>query len=64
MPDDVHVTDERQLPKTLHVITAHAPKPRLRVVPATDPPRTVTYAGVEFEVMFDGTPQRVVVEEP
>ena len=30
-----------------HVSAAHAPKPRIRVVPVAAPPRTVTYAGVE-----------------
>jgi hypothetical protein len=60
MPDETPAPKPRQ---SFHVASHHAPKPRLRVVPVTEPPRTVTYAGVEFEVMFDGTPQRAIVEE-
>jgi len=53
----------RTLSKTLHVITAHAPKPRIRVAPAADPPRVVVYEGHAFEVMFDGVDRFVVVAD-
>jgi hypothetical protein len=50
-------------PRSLHVSSMQTARPVRRVVPAREPPRTVTYDGVEFEVMFDGV-DHCVVEEP
>ncbi len=52
------------LPVTPHVRSAGGPRPRQRVVPSATPPRVVTYDGTEFEVMFDGVADRVIVDEP
>jgi len=49
-----------QAPRSLHVSSAHAPRPVRRIVTRDTPPRTVTYDGVEFEVVFDGVDDRVV----
>jgi len=43
-----------------HVSAAHAPKPVRRVVAVTEPPRVVTYNGVDFLVMFDGVDHHTV----
>lgn len=49
-----------QPPRMVHVISAHAPKPLRRIVPRDAPPRTVTYDGIEFEIVFDGVADRVL----
>jgi len=59
MPDDLR-TGSLDLPRSLHVSSAHAPKPVRRVVPITEPPRVVTYDGVDFLVMFDGVDHHTV----
>lgn len=66
MSDETHQAPARLrtllLPTSHHVSAAHAPKPRHRVTPSADPPRVVTYDGVEFLVMYDGV-DRYAVEE-
>jgi len=65
MPDETPRAEPTAFaPTSLHVITAHAPKPVRRIVVPDGPPRTVTYDGHNFEVMFDGRDPGVVVEEP
>jgi len=59
MADDLR-TQRLDLPRSLHVSSAHAPKPVRRVVPLTEPPRVVTYDGREFVVMFDGVDHHTV----
>jgi len=59
MSDDLR-TQRLDLPRSLHVSSAHAPKPVRRVVAVTEPPRVVTYHGVDFLVMFDGVDHHTV----
>jgi hypothetical protein len=49
-------------PPPLRVQAVLAPRPRRRVIPSEAPPRIVSYDGQEFEVVFDGVADRVIVE--
>jgi len=68
MADETPVADTRPpkprqalgLLTSHHVSAAHAPKPVRRVVAVTEPPRVVTYHGVDFLVMFDGVDHHTV----